>query len=291
MKAQPTWVNKVLFPFESKWIDIDGHQLHYVDEGKGETILFVHGTPEWSFGFRDLIHALRNEYRCVAVDHLGFGLSDKPERGNYTCPAHAERLRQFIEKLKLTNLTLVANDFGGAFAMSYAIAHPLQVARIVLFNTWMWSLREDPHYSGPARFMTSWLGKFLYLQLNFPVNVVMPAAYGNKKMLTKVVHRHYKLPLASPAERVGAYAFTHELMGASPWWQSLWNKLEVLGNKPILIFWGLKDKFVPPAELEKWKARLPHARVVTFEDAGHFVQEEKPAEMIAHIRAFMAGSH
>jgi pimeloyl-ACP methyl ester carboxylesterase len=280
----PAWLDKKLFPFKSKWIKVDGHQLHYVDEGQGEIILFVHGTPEWSFGFRDLIKELSKTYRCIAIDHLGFGLSDKPENGKYNCQAHAQRLENFIQQLNLENINLVANDFGGAFAMNYAIHHPENINHIFLFNTWMWSLKNDKHYADPAKVMTSWLGRFLYLNLNFPVNIVMPAAYGDKKKLTKEAHAHYKKPLNSSAERIAAYALALELMNASDWWQSLWNKMSVIENKPFTIFWGLKDKFVPTYELEKWKVRLPQAKIITFEDAGHFVQEEKPMEMIEEIR-------
>ncbi len=296
MKTQPAWLNKALYPFESKWIAVDGNDLHYVDEGKGEVILFVHGTPEWSFGYRDLIKGLKDEFHCIAVDHLGFGLSDKPavdhlgfglsdkpENGDYTCKAHARRLEKFINQLSLKNITLVVNDFGGSIGLSYAISHPENVNKIVLFNTWMWSLKNDKHYSGPARLLNTWLGKFLYLKLNAPVNTIMPSAYGDKKKLTKDVHLHYKNALSSPKERVAAYAFGKELMNASDWWQSLWNLMDKIEDKPFLIFWGMKDSFIPPYELDKWKSRLPKAKVVTYDDAGHFVQEEKGNEMIAAI--------
>src|SRR5690348_13780004 len=127
MKTQPAWLDKKLFPFTSHWTEIDGNEIHYIDEGEGETILFVHGTPEWSFGSRDLIVRLRNNYRCVAFDMLGFGISDKPEDADYTCLAHADRLKKFIGKLNLTKFHLVANDFGGGIGLSYAIEKPESV--------------------------------------------------------------------------------------------------------------------------------------------------------------------
>jgi pimeloyl-ACP methyl ester carboxylesterase len=283
---QPDWLNKELFPFTSHWVEIEGNHLHYIDEGKGEILLFVHGTPEWSFGYRDLIKDLRHHFRCIAVDLLGFGLSDKPADGNYTCVEHATRLEKFVQKLDLKNISIAANDFGGGISLSYAVNHPDNIKGIMLFNTWLWSLRNDKHYSTPARIMNSWLGKWLYLQMNFPVNVIMPSAYGNKKLLSKEVHRHYKMALAK-GSRMAAYAFSKELINASEWWQGIWEKLDRLSKKQFLIFWGMKDKFVPPYELEKWTTKLPQAQIVTFHDAGHFVQEEKPKEMIAAIRNFL----
>jgi pimeloyl-ACP methyl ester carboxylesterase len=286
MKAQPSWLNKELYPFESKWLEMDGHQMHYVDEGRGPVILFAHGTPEWSFGYRDLIKGLRNNFRCMAFDMLGFGLSDKPANADYSCQAHSERFEKCIAKLDLRNITIVANDFGGGISLSYAIKNPSNVERIVLFNTWMWSLKNDPHYATPAKIMNTVLGRFMYLAMNFPVNVVMPSAFGDKSKLTKEIHSHYRHALPK-GERFAAYQFSRELMNASDWWEAQWQKLDVLQSKPFLIFWGTKDKFVAAKELDKWRSRLPKDKVVTFPDAGHFVQEEKPNEMIREIEFHM----
>ncbi len=284
-------MNKNLFPFESQWIEIDGHTMHYVDENSGasKTLLFVHGTPEWSFGFRDLIRSLRNEYRCVAVDHLGFGLSDKPVDAPYSVKSHSARLTKLIGVLGLQHITIVANDFGGGIAMGYAIDHPDTIDAVVLFNTWMWSLRSDPHFSKPSGMINSWLGRFLYKQLNAPVTMIMPAAFGDKKKLTKEIHDHYKKAVPDWSSRVALYAFAQELMGASEWWEALWNKIDALDGKPFLILWGMKDKFVPPHVLDKWTKRLPAAKVIRYENAGHFAQEEVGLEMGEEIRNFLAG--
>lgn len=281
-RTQPAWLDKTLFSFESKWIEVDGETLHYIDEGIGEVILFAHGTPEWSFGYRDLIKGLRLNYRCIAIDMLGFGLSDKNPTSDYTCVAHASRLEKIIETLQLKNITIVANDFGGGISLAYAINNPENVNAIILSNTWMWSLKNDKHYAGPAKVVNSWLGRFMYLQLNAPVNIIMPAAYGNKKRLTPIVHAHYKNALRK-GERTAAFAFAQELMNASDWWQSLWQKASILKDKKMLFFWGLKDKFIPPKELEKWQQKFPHAKTIVFDDAGHFVQEEKAEEMVRAI--------
>jgi pimeloyl-ACP methyl ester carboxylesterase len=218
---------------------------------------------------------------------LGFGLSDKNPDSDYTCMAHADRLERIIEKLGLKNITIVANDFGGGISLSYAINHPQNVKAIILFNTWMRSLKDDKHYSGPAKILNSWVGRMMYLSFNAPVNMIMPSAFGNKKLLTPEIHSHYKKALRK-GERTGAYAFAKELMAASDWWQSLWEKADHLKDKNILFFWGMKDKFIPAKELSKWQEKFPHAKTIVFEDAGHFVQEEKPNEMVRAIESLLA---
>ena len=286
MNTIPTWVNKGLYPFESRFATIDNHRIHYVDEGQGELLLFVHGTPEWSFGFRDLIKNLRGQFRCIAIDLLGFGLSDKPKVNDYTCAGHALRLKKFIEQLELKNFSIVANDFGGSISMSYVIDNTSNINKVILFNTWMRSLKDDKHYQGPARILNTLLGKFLYLNMNLPVNVIMPAAYGDKRKLTKEVHAHYKNALPK-GERQATYAFALEISRANTWWENIWNKIDRLNNRSFLFFWGMKDKFVPPFELENWKSKLPGSTYVPYDDAGHFVQEEKGDEMSNVIREFI----
>jgi haloalkane dehalogenase len=110
--AVPGWVDRKAYPFEPRWLDVGEGRLHYVDEGVGPTILFVHGTPTWSFEYRHLIGGLKAKHRCVAVDHLGFGLSERPAGSAYTPEAHAHRLRAFVDKLGLNGFTLVVHDFG-----------------------------------------------------------------------------------------------------------------------------------------------------------------------------------
>jgi pimeloyl-ACP methyl ester carboxylesterase len=280
------WINKNLFPFKPNYIKIDGYRLYYIDEGSGAIILFVHGTPEWSFAYRDLVKGLSETYRCIAIDHLGFGLSDKPVDADYTTKKHASRLETFIEQLQLQNINIVANDFGGSIALSYAIGHPGNVNRVCLFNTWMWSLARDRHYSWAARLMRTWIGKLLYRQFNFPVTVIMPRAYGNRSKLTKEIHRHYKEPLSEPAYRNGAYAFAKEMLDASGWWDGLWANIYKIKDKPFLIFWGMKDRFILPKELDRWANALTDVRVIRFAQAGHFVQEEEPGKMIRELKEF-----
>ena len=281
-----SWINRDLYPFASHFLDIDGHRIHYLDEGSGPAILFSHGTPEWSFGWRDLVKGLRGQYRCIAPDHLGFGLSDKPPDADYSVRAHAARLEKFVEHLGLRDFHLVANDFGLSIALAYAVNHPEWTGNICIFNGWMWPLNDDPHYATPAKIMRTWIGRFFYRYLNFPVTVVMPAAFGDKEKLTKEVHRHYKAALPDPASRRATYTLARELLDAGPFWNDLWQRRNRIAGKPFLVFWGMKDTFVPPYELEKWEKTLTNARFIRLENAGHFAQEEEPERMITELQQF-----
>lgn len=262
--------------------------MHYIDEGQGAPVLMVHGTPEWSFAYRHIIKGLMGQYRCIAPDMLGMGLSDKPQLTDYSCKAHAERLEKFITRLGLKNVSILANDFGGSIALHYAIKHPDNVDKISLFNTWMWSLKDDSHYARPAGMMRGWLGKLLYQRFNFPVNVIMPRAYGNKSILTKHIHDHYKQVLPTAKERVATYTFALQLLDAGDWWNALWAQMDKIKTKPFLFFWGMKDTFILRKELAKWQNALPSARVVKLEQSGHFAQEEEPEKMVEELRRFLA---
>lgn len=286
----PTWIDRSAFPFAAHTFHHPEGRMHYVDEGSGPVMLFVHGTPEWSFGFRHLIKAFSPTHHCIVPDHLGFGLSDKPHGANYTVAAHARRLQDLIAHLGLKDITLVVTDFGGGIGLPHALEHPVNVKRLVLYNTWLWDLMPDKRFSGPTAIMKSWLGRFLYLRMGFSVNVMMPNAYADKKKLDKAIHAHYRRALPDAAARAATFACVQEIRNAGPFWQAQWARVDGLRSIPTLLCWGLQDRFFPPDLLERWKQALPHASVVTFPEAGHFVHEEAAEGLIAAMRQFFQGN-
>ncbi|HMQ74795.1 MAG TPA: alpha/beta fold hydrolase [Flavobacteriales bacterium] len=281
----PAWVDRIAFPFTPRTFHHPDGRMHHVDEGHGPVILFVHGTPDWSFGFRHLIAALRSTHRCIAPDHLGFGLSDKPVQADFTVAAHARRLQDLIDHLGLKDLTLVVTDFGGGIGLQHALEHPENVKRIVLYNTWLWDLMPDRRFSRPSAIMHTGFGRLLYLRFGFSVNVMMPSGYGDKRKLTKAVHAHFKNALPDPASRKATFACVREIANAGPFWQAQWSKVDRLRAIPTLLCWGMRDRFFPPDLLERWRSALPHAEVVAFHDAGHFLHEEAHVLLIAAMTA------
>ncbi len=280
------WLDTNAYPFKSNYAQLPAGRMHYVDEGSGEVILFVHGTPTWSFLFRDFIKNLAQHYRCVAIDHLGFGLSDKPKNSEGTPQAHAKNLSAFVDQRKLKNITLVVHDFGGPIGLGWAVENPDRVKRIVLFNTWLWETKHEPAVRKVDRVVNSFLGRFLYLQINFSPKVLLKKGFSDKKNLSKAMHQHYIRPFPSKESRRSLLNLAQSLLGSSDWYQQQGEKLDTLRDKPQLILWGIKDTFITPKYLERWKARWPKAAVREFK-CGHFVPEEKTQEALNAINSFV----
>lgn len=281
-----SWVDTSLYPFENKFLRLEAGNMHYVDEGKGDIILFVHGTPTWSFLYRDFIKELSKENRCIAIDHLGFGLSKKPDSALGTPEWHAQNLSEFIKKLDLKNITLVVHDFGGPIGLAAGIENSERIKRVVLFNSWLWATDQREDAKKIEKTVNSGLGKFLYLNMNFSPKVLLKKGFATKKNLSKEVHQQYIKPFPNKSSRIPLLNLAKALVGSSDWYQKQWEQLDALSDKEWLILWGTKDEFINIENLAKWQERIPHAETKEFV-CGHFVQEEKTEESIKEIVSFM----
>lgn len=288
MSEESATIRRPDYAFGPHWIEVAGGRMHYVDEGSGPPVVLVHGTPTWSYLYRRLIRSLSARYRVIAPDHLGFGKSAKPPDGDYRPEALARNLEDLLDGLGLDHVALVVHDFGGPIGLSYAIHRPERVRGLVLFNTWMWSLEGTPA-ARISRLLSGSVGRWLYTRLNFSPRVLLKAAFGDERRLTPEIHRAYLDPFARRRERMAPWVLARELAGSSRWYESLWERRDRLTKKPALLLWGIRDPAFGPDALERWTGALPGARVVRFEDAGHFVQEEAPGAVERQVSAFLAG--
>lgn len=281
-------VDRRSYPFAGHWFPAPRGRMHFVDEGRGPPIVFVHGTPTWSFEWRHLIRVLRRNHRCIAPDHLGFGLSDRPEDFPYTPEAHAGNFSAFVDGLGLDDVTLVVHDFGGPIALPVCLAAPRRVRRLVLVNTWMWSFAGDRAMERKARLAGSRLGRFLYRRLNFSLRVLMPSAFGDRRRLAPRVHQQYLARFPDPASRERVlWPLARSLLDSGPWLDSLWRDRARLSGRPTLVLWGLADSAFRPSQLERWKGALPDARFVAYERAGHWPHEELPAQVARDLQRWL----
>ncbi|AKQ45568.1 alpha/beta hydrolase [Rufibacter radiotolerans] len=280
------WVDRLAYPFKENYLQVPGGRLHYVDEGTGAPLLFVHGTPTWSFLWRHQIKELSKQYRCIAVDHLGFGLSDKPKSFSYSLEDHRQNLGRLVDHLGLNKVNLVVHDFGGSIGLGWAVRNPDKVSRLVIMNTWMWPVTEVKPMMQASKLFSSWLGKLLYINFNLSPRFLLPQAFFQKEKLTKEIHSQYLGPFQKEEQRWGLWYFAKALAGEAAYFQEIYNQRPVLLNKPTLLIWGKQDKLIPYSFLEKWKETLPMAKVVEL-NTGHFMQEEEPETVTTAIQEFL----
>lgn len=286
----PAWLDRAGFPFPPRYLPTRHGQVHYVDEGPrdGEVVLLVHGTPSWSYEYRHLIPVLAKTRRVLAVDHLGFGLSERPKDFAYTPEAHTEVLREVIEKLGLTRFSLVVHDYGGPIALPLAQEMPERISKLVVLNSWMWSMLDEPKFARGARFMSSWLGRFMYRWLNASLRMLMPFAYADRRKLTREIHDQYLavFPSRDDRERV-LWALARAFIASRAAFERLWQQRARLAEIPSLIVWGLGDRALPPELLARFRRGLPQARVEALAGVGHWPQEEAPAQVAALLDGFL----
>ena len=280
------WLDKAEYPFTPNYFSINAHRLHYIEEGRGETILFVHGTPSWSFDFRNVIKILRDHFKCIAVDHIGFGLSDKPADYDYSIERHSQTLEKFVQEKQLHDITLVMHDFGGPIGFNFALRNPTRIKRLVFINSWLWSAKGDPQYEKLAKVLKSPLLPFVYRYLNFSPRYLLPKSFGDNPLPTHLL-KHYTGPFANRKQRNGPLAFAKSLLNDQNKFQELWEKRSLLINRPVLIIWGMKDPVIGSHYLEKFQVGFPGSTAIRLETAGHFPQEENPKEVADSIYAFM----
>lgn len=286
---RPEWLSQTLYPFDSRYIELDDGTLHYLDEGSGEPIVLVHGTPTWSFLYRSLVSGLSGKNRVIVPDHLGFGLSEKRADASYRPEDHARRLAIFIDELDLTSCTLCVHDFGGPIGLPYAMQHPEDIDRLVLFNTWCWSLRDHRSVRIAAFLARSPVGQLFYRRFNGSPRVLLKVAWGDSE-LPDEVHRHYTRPFPTPHTRTAPWVLARELIGSSAWYDSWWERRDAIVGTPSLIMWGLDDPTFGEQSLERWERTLTNVTVRRLPHVGHFVPDEASDRVVSELRAFLRTS-
>jgi pimeloyl-ACP methyl ester carboxylesterase len=283
----PAWLDREEYPFASCTWRTPAGLMHYVDEGEGEPVVMVHGVPTWSFNYRKLIKRLSPGFRCVAMDHLGFGLSDKPPAWHYRPQALAANVGSLIDGLGLKRVTLVVHDWGGPIGLWYALERPENVARVVLLNTWMWSTKGDGRQELASRGLGNPVYRLLEERFNFTARAFIPNVMGDGARLTRDVHRHYLEPLRERDERRGCWRLIRAMLRSGDWLDGLWERRERLARIPAFVVWGLRDRAFTRADLEQWRGVFRDVEVQALPRVGHFPQEELRAEDWAPLEAFL----
>lgn len=278
------------YPFDSHFLPKDGVNIHYVDEGEGPVLLMVHGNPTWTFYWRRLIAYFQNQYRVVAIDQIGCGLSDKPQRHEYRLARRIEELLYLIEALKLERITLVAHDWGGAVGLGAALKLPQRFQRLVLFNTGAF---PPPYIPWQLRlFRVPLLGTWAIRGANLFVRGALRYATAQPQRFTKVVRAGYLAPYNSWANRVAVDSFVKDIpfTPRHPTWHTLRVVecgLPFLARRPVCIIWGMRDWCFRAECLQRFCRCFPEAEVHRMADAGHFVVEDASDRVTEILAGFL----
>ena len=271
------------FPFVSKFAEVSGARVHYVDEGAGPILLLLHGNPTWSFVFRQLIMLLRNEFRCIAPDLPGFGLSTAPLGYEYLPQEHARVIAGFVDVLGLRAFTPVVQDWGGPIGLYVAALDPNRVERLVIGNTWSWPVNGDFHFEAFSRTLGGPIGRIAIRRYNAFVNLFIPAGVKRKKV-TEDVMNAYRRPLSTPELRMPSYVFPRSICKSHAFLSTCEASLRALRNKPALIVWGDADFAFRSKERERFEVALPRHTTVVLRGARHYIWEDAPDEIASSIR-------
>lgn len=264
-----------LYPFESRWFDSSAGRVHYIDEGDGPAILFCHGAPAWSFLYRHIVKDLRDRYRCIAVDYLGFGLSERPTGFGYTIAEQASVLGELIDHLQLDGFVVMGHDWGGPIGLGAATVRADRVRGIVLGNTVFWPIDALTNRAFSA-IMSSRPMQRRILERNFLIERVLLAELG--RTLTEPEAEHYRMVQPTTEARLGLAMMPKEIRAARPLLDQLARDVpDLLGDKPALLVWGLRDMvFRPNACIPRMRAAFTDLDVVELPHARHFIQEHEP---------------
>ena len=284
-----------LYPFESKFININGHDLHYIDEGEGEPVVMVHGNPTWSFYYRHLIQTLSPDFRTIAPDHIGCGFSDKPDAKtyHYTLESRIKDLDTLITHLNINEkINLVLHDWGGMIGLAWAVDHIDRIDKIIITNTSGFFLPEEKQFP-----FLLWLIKTIRI---FAVPAVLGlnvfakgALYlGSEKKLPQKVKKGLVKPYNSWKNRIATLKFVQDIPinkkdQSYAIVDHVDRHLKRLDEASLMFLWGAKDFVFDLEFLNEFRRRFPRAATHVFHDAGHYLFEDKPEETACLIETFL----
>lgn len=280
-----------IYPFATARLAVAGGAISYVDEGAGPPALMVHGNPTWSIYYRHLITALRDSHRVIVPDHMGCGLSDKPQGYPYRLANHIENLTRLVEHLQLGPLDLVVHDWGGAIGMGWAVRHPELVRRIIVLNTAAFLSPRLPLRIAVCR--VPLFGDIALRGMNAFAG--MATFMAVERPMAAELRRAYLLPYDSWQNRIAQLRFVQDIpmRPGHPTWavvDAIDRELPVLRDKPMQIFWGGKDWCFNDHFLAGWLQRFPQAQATRFDHAGHYVLEDAHHEIVPRAVRFLGSS-
>lgn len=280
-KENPHWLDRSLFPFASRFAEIDGNSVHYIDEGSGPVLLLLHDNPTWSFLYRHIVRKLSPHFRCIALDYPGFGLSTPRPGYNFLPREHSDVLEKFVDHLGLKDLRIMVQDWGGPVGLGFAGRHPDLIHSVILGNTFAWPAQRSKGMAAFSRVVGSSPARFLITRYNTLAKWLIPAGINRK--LTEQELAAYMGPFPTSASRLPMWIFAHQILASAEYLAEVEAELSNLKDRLALILWGEADGAFGTPDRLRLMEHFPNHHVRLLPGAKHFIQENAPDEICAAI--------
>lgn len=279
---RPAWLDSTVYPFQSCYLTLDGHRLHYIDEGQGPTLLFLHANPLWSFQYRHIIAPLRAHFRCVAIDYPGFGLSEARPDYISTLEGNSLLVEQFIQVLALQNITLVAHDASVSIGLGVVVRHRDWFRALILSNGFAWHLSEDPDIYNFIRVVASPFFGFMIRHFN----ILAWYTTSNLKNLSEAERQAYLMPFAEKSNRHHQHDLFRSIVESRAYLSGLMGRLSEIRELPTLLAFADNDPTYKAGWLQRYEGIFPNHTSVRIEGSHHFPQEYNPQAIVKAIEGW-----
>ena len=263
---------------QDKFVTVDGHTIHYLQQGSGKPLILVHGFAGSTYTWRKLIPLLADHYTVYALDLLGFGLSDKPSDGRYDLQSQGSLAINFMNVLNIPSAALAGHSMGGVIIGYAALMAPARVDSLIFISAGFYG-------QGAPSFL-----KYLF----FPLDRIMARqfysksvrakslanSFYNKSLVTDELIDAYLLPTRTP-NAINALATMMHSVGTRTY-DDIADKI----TRPSLIIWGDNDVTNLTRYAERLKGDIKGSQLVYIRECGHYVQEEKPHDLAGAIKDF-----
>lgn len=279
--TRPSWVPGDLYPFEDHWAEIEGNQVHYVDEGEGPPLLLLNGNPSWSFGWRDVILSLRGTVRCIAPDYPGFGLSREAPGYDFRPPSHSRVIEALVDRLGLTELVVFGYAWGGPIGLGLAGRRPELIRALIIGNTWAWP-DDRLRVRLFSALMGGPLGALTVDRLNLMLRLYLPQNL-KRGPLTAQERAAYEGPFPRDRRHIMS-VLPREIVAGRAYLQEVEANLPRIAGVPALILWPDSDPGFGDDELRRWQSLYPAAETISLHRVGQYIDEDAPEDVAAAIR-------
>lgn len=285
---RPPWLDEQLYPFQSRFVEVEGYRIHYIDEGSGPIVLFVHPGFGWSFTNREIIKGLRDRYRCIALDLPGFGLSPAPPTYRHTLLGDSRLIERFIQTLGLTEMTLFGQDITGSAAFGVMGRRPEWFRAAIILEGFLWPVKKELRVYPVIQLLGSPFFRFLSTTFNFFLEYSLATLKkkGHQKFSAQEM-KAYRGPMVNRAVRRHPHDLFKSAAKSDDYLVDLEKRLQSLKGMPALLIFSDAASIVKMGWLQRMEQLFQQHRSIVLHSSHHFPQEYDPASVVTAIRSWL----